>query len=80
LRWQRGLCRLSWRNISNRRKKKQRISSEIMRIIRRLIQEGTLWGAQRIRGELLKLGIALSKQTIQKYFRLVRKTPCYIHN
>lgn len=30
------------------------------------------WGAERIRGELLKLGIYLSKRTIQKY---LRRTP-----
>jgi hypothetical protein len=31
------------------------------------------WGAERIRGELLKLGIRLSKRTVQKYMRAVRK-------
>jgi len=31
-----------------------------------------LWGAERIRGELLKLGIHISKRTIQKYMRLGR--------
>ena len=30
------------------------------------------WGAERIRGELLKLGIKVSKRTIQKYMRRVR--------
>jgi transposase InsO family protein len=30
---------------------------------------GRLWGAERIRGELLKLGIKVSKRTIQKYMR-----------
>ena len=30
------------------------------------------WGAERIRGELLKLGIRVSKRTIQKYIRRVR--------
>ena len=29
----------------------------------------TLWGAERIRGELLKLDIRVSKRTIQKYLR-----------
>jgi transposase InsO family protein len=29
--------------------------------------QNRLWGAERIRGELLKLGIHLSKRTIQKY-------------
>jgi transposase InsO family protein len=33
-----------------------------------------LWGAERIRGELLKLGISLSKRTIQKYLRRLRET------
>src|SRR3712207_2691296 len=28
-----------------------------------------LWGAERIRGELLKLGIRVSKRTVQKYLR-----------
>ena len=31
-----------------------------------------LWGAERIRGELLKLGIKVSKRTIQKNMRGVR--------
>src|SRR2546429_1762469 len=31
-----------------------------------------LWGAERIRGELLKLGIRVCKRTIQKYMRTVR--------
>ena len=31
-----------------------------------------LWGAERIRGELLKLGIRVSKRTVQKYMRSVR--------
>jgi putative transposase len=61
-------------------KKKQRIASETIQIIRTMIQENTLWGAERIRGELLKLGISLSKRTIQKYIRLVRKTPSFTHN
>jgi len=31
-----------------------------------------LWGAERVRGELLKLGIRLSKRTIQHYLRRFR--------
>src|SRR5215471_14661134 len=33
-----------------------------------------LWGAERIRGELLKLGLRVCKRTIQKYMRPVRAT------
>ena len=32
-----------------------------------------LWGAERIRGELLKLGIKISKRTVQKYMRSIRE-------
>ena len=34
--------------------------------------DNRLWGAERIRGELLKLGIRVCKRTIQKYMRTVR--------
>jgi putative transposase len=80
LRWHRDLFRLYWRYISKNRKEKQKIPSETIRIIRRLIQENTLWDAERIRGELLKLGNILGKRTIQKYIRLVRKTPSFSQN
>jgi putative transposase len=36
--------------------------------------DNRLWGAERIHGELLKLGIKLSKRTIQKYMRQARPT------
>jgi putative transposase len=46
-----------------------------------------LWGAERIRGELLKLGIHVCKRTIQKYIRRVRapqpkgqKWATFLHN
>ncbi len=34
-----------------------------------------LWGAERIRGELLKVGVRVSKRTIQKYMRSSRQRP-----
>ena len=37
-----------------------------------MAKENRLWGAERIRGELLKLGIRVCKRTIQKYLRNVR--------
>jgi transposase InsO family protein len=36
---------------------------------------GRLWGAERIRGELLKLNIQVAKRTIQKYMQVVRSKP-----
>jgi hypothetical protein len=33
------------------------------------------WGAERIRGELLKLGVSVSERSIQRYMRAVRPKP-----
>ena len=41
-------------------------------MIRQMAKDQRLWGAERIRGELLKLGIRVCKRTIQKYMRTVR--------
>jgi len=37
-----------------------------------MAKDNRLWGAERIRGELLKLGLRVCKRTIQKYMRNVR--------
>src|SRR5207302_4220739 len=37
-----------------------------------MARDNRLWGAERIPGELLKLGIRVCKRTIQKYMRTVR--------
>jgi putative transposase len=41
-------------------------------LIKEMARDNRLWGAERIRGELLKLGIGVCKRTIQKYMRQVR--------
>jgi isopropylmalate/homocitrate/citramalate synthase len=48
------------------------VPPETIDLIRDMAARGRLWGAERIRGELLKLGIKVSKRTIQKYMRSVR--------
>ncbi len=40
-----------------------------------MAKENHLWGAERIRGELLKLGIRVCKRTIQKYLPKERESP-----
>ena len=42
------------------------LPKETIELIRRMARENRLWGAERIRGELLKLGIRVSKRTVQK--------------
>src|SRR5882762_7039566 len=39
-----------------------------------MARNNRLWGAERIRGELLKLDIRVSKRTIQKYMKQIRPT------
>ncbi len=41
-------------------------------LVRCMASANRLWGAERIRGELLKLGIKVSKRTIQRYMRAAR--------
>ena len=41
-------------------------------LIQRLAMENRLWGAERIRGELVKLGIRVAKRTVQKYMQDAR--------
>ena len=46
---------------------------ETITLIREMATKNRLWGAERIRGELLKLGMRVCKRTIQKYLRNVRR-------
>ena len=71
LSWHRAGFRLFWRRRSRPRKASP-LPSETIDLIRDMAARGRLWGAERIRGELLKLGIKVSKRTIQKYMRGVR--------
>jgi putative transposase len=72
LRWHRDLFRRYWRRKSKNKRRQPRIAPETIALIRkmachpRMAQENRLWGAERIRGELLKLGVRVSKRTIQK--------------
>ncbi|MCL7455558.1 MAG: integrase, partial [Anaerolineae bacterium] len=43
-----------------------------MNLIKNMAKDNRTWGAERIRGELLKLGVKVAKSTIQKYIRQVR--------
>jgi transposase InsO family protein len=72
LRWHRELFRLYWRGKSNAHARKPKVAMETITLIRQMAMNNRLWGAERIRGELLKLGIHICKRTIQKYLRAVR--------
>ncbi len=51
--------------------RKPRLSPETISLIKVMAANNRLWGAERIRGELLKLDIRVSKRTIQKYMKQV---------
>ena len=73
LRWHRDLFRGYWKRKSKPKSRKPRILPETIRLIKQIAKDNLLWGAERIRGELLKLGIKISKRTIQKYMPEKRK-------
>src|SRR5438874_1982325 len=67
-RWHREGVRRCWRRRS-RRPGRPRIDVPCRDLIRRMAAENCLWGAPRIHGELLKLGIAISERTVSRYLR-----------
>ena len=73
LRWHRDLFHSYWRRKSKPKQRKPRILPETIKLIKQIARDNFLWGAERIRGELLKLGIKISKRTIQKYMSKTRK-------
>ena len=72
LRWHRELFRLVWKRRSKTSSHQPKVATETIALIREMAKENRLWGAERIRGELLKLGIHICKRTIQKYMGTVR--------
>src|SRR5438105_8162845 len=69
LRWHRELFRLFWKRKSKPLSRKPRLSHEMIRLIKEMATNNQLWGAERIRGEILKLDNHVSKRTIQKYMQ-----------
>ena len=67
IRWHRTGFRLYWRWKSRTRGGRPRIPGEIRRLIREMSLANRLWGAPRIHGELLKLGIEVAQSTVAKY-------------
>jgi putative transposase len=87
LRWHREFFRLYWKRRSKASSHQPKVAAETISLIREMAKENRLWGAERIRGELLKLGLRVCKRTIQKYMRTVRthrprgqKWATFLHN
>ena len=72
LRWHRQGFRLFWKFKSRHRSGRPRLEAETVALIQQMAWENRLWGAERIRGELLKRGVTVAKHTIQTYITRVR--------
>ncbi len=73
LRWHRRGFRAYWRWKSWRPGGRPRIARELRELIRRMSRENPLWGAPRIHGELLMLGIDVSESTVGRYMVRTRR-------
>ena len=73
LKWHRQGFKLFWRHKSKGKVRQPRISEETIRLIKQMAVENRRWGAKRIRGELLKLGIRVNKGTIRHYMWQARR-------
>jgi hypothetical protein len=67
VRWHRAGFRSYWRWKSRRRGGRPKVAAEVRSLIRRISLENSLWGAPRIHGELLKLGIEVAQSIVAKY-------------
>jgi len=75
LRWHRRAFAWHWTRKSRRRPGRPEVAANIRDLIRRMRLANPLWGAPRIHGELLKLGIAVAQSTVAKYLPRSRKPP-----
>jgi putative transposase len=73
--WHRQGFRRYWAWKSRSRDGRPRISTEVRALIRRMSCANPLWGAPRIHGELLKLGLTVSQATVSKYMVRPRRPP-----
>ena len=75
IRWHRAGFRVYWRYKSHPLSGRPKISAEIRQLVREMSLANPFWGAPRIHGELLKLGIAVGQTTVAKYMARRRRPP-----
>ena len=75
LRWHRTGFRRYWRWKSRSFGGRSRIDAELRALIRKMSVDNPLWGAPRIHGELLKLGLEVAQSSVAKYMVRRRGPP-----
>ncbi len=73
--WHRRGFRLYWTRKNRRCEGRPTVSPEVQNLIRQMSLANPRWGAPRIHGELLKLGIQVAQATVAKYIARQRKPP-----
>ena len=74
--WHRKSFRLFWTwQVRRGQPGRPTVPKDVRELIRRLSRENVLWGAPRIHGELLKLGIDIGETSVSKYMVRHRKPP-----
>ena len=75
VKWHRAGFRLYWRWKSKARGGRPTVPLEIRKLIREMSIANPLWGAPRIHGELLKIGIEIGQTSVAKYMVRRRDPP-----
>jgi transposase InsO family protein len=75
IRWHRTGFQAYWRRKSRPLGGRPKTSAEIRQLVREMSLANPFWGAPRIHGELLKLGIAVGQTTVAKYMARNRRPP-----
>src|SRR5260370_36081459 len=75
IKWHRAGFGSYWRWKSRRRAGRPIVAPEIRKLIREMSIANPLWGAPRIHGELLKLGIDIGQTGVAKYIVKRRAPP-----
>jgi putative transposase len=79
--WHRKGFRLFWDcTVRHGKSGRPSVPKEVRQLIRTMSRENPLWGAPRIHGELLKLGIDIGEISVSKYLVRRHKPPSRGHS
>jgi hypothetical protein len=67
IKWHRTAFKFYWRWKSKQKGGRPKVSREVIALIKQMANENSGWGAPRIHGELMKLGINICESTVQRY-------------
>ena len=76
IRWHKKAFKIYWRRKSQAGKRgRPALDSDVRALILKMADSNPLWGAPKIHGELLKLGVAVSERTVSGLLRRRKRKP-----